>query len=512
LANRLSLDHSVTVIEAGPADYPWDFRLHMPAALSHVLSNDTYNWFYQSEREPYLNNRNMYCPRGRVLGGSSSINGMVYVRGHPQDFDNWATLPGLENWSFEHCLPYFKRAEDCAHGDEEIRGRGGPLHIGRSKANNPLVNAWLSAGVEAGYDQTPDMNGWQQEGMSVFESTIKNGRRFSTAQAYLHPIKRRTNLAIRKKSLATRILFDQEKAIGLEFRHGGRLHTIEANKEVILCGGAINSPQLLMLSGIGNADDLTQLHIPVVSDLPGVGQNLQDHMEVYIQYSCLKPVSIYPALRWFNQPAIGIEWYLFSKGLGATNHFEAGAFLKSSSAVQYPDLQFHFLPVAMNYDGKQMHKGHGFQLHVGPMKPKSRGTITLRSNDPSEHPRILFNYNSAAEDREVMRKGVRLARGIIAQLSFDEYRGIELRPGAQKASDDELDSFIRQHGESAYHPSCTCKMGEDSLAVVDGDARVHGIDSLRVVDASIMPEITNGNLNAPVIMMAEKLSDVILGH
>ncbi len=511
LANRLSTNHSVVLIEAGPKDHHWDFRLHMPAALSMVLSNDRYNWFYQSEPEPGLSQRNIYCPRGRVLGGSSSINGMVYVRGNEQDFDAWARNPGLEGWHYGHCLPYFKRAETASHGDPSERGKHGPLHVGRGNAENPLARAWIEAGIQAGYRKSNDFNGQYQEGFGIFDNTIKSGKRFSTAQAYLRPIMARSNLSIIKKALVTRIILKDNLATGVEYQSKGQLHTIGANCEVILSAGAINSPQILMLSGIGNGSLLSKYDIPVVSDLPGVGNNLQDHLEIYIQYQCSKPVSLYPALRWFNQPAIGLKWYLTRKGPGSSNHFEAGAFLKSSDSVAYPDLQCHFLPVAMDYDGKQKYNGHGFQAHVGPMKPTSRGSVQIQSSDPRVSPKILFNYNTTEQDRSVMRRGIQLVREIVSQRAFDEFRGEEIRPGFNCNSNRQLDKFISQNAESAYHPSCTCRMGTDPLSVVDGQARVHGIDGLRVIDASIMPEITNGNLNAPVIMMAEKLSDEILG-
>jgi len=511
LANRLSEHSKVTLIEAGPADHQWDFRLHMPAALSMVLANDRYNWFYHSEPEPGLNNRKTYCPRGRVLGGSSSINGMVYIRGNPGDFEQWAGNPGLENWRYEDCLPFFKKAETCSHGDSQFRGRDGPIHIRRADADNPLFKAWLKAGPQAGFLSTEDINGEQQEGFGVFDQTIRSGKRFSAAQGYLQPISNRGNLSILKKSHVTRIVIENHLAAGVEFLSSGQLQTIRARREVILCGGAINSPQLLMLSGIGDGATLTGLGIPVISDLPGVGQNLQDHLEIYVQYECRQPVSIYPAVKWYNKPLIGLQWYLTNSGPGATNHFEAGAFLRSNDRAAYPDLQFHFLPVAMDYDGKQKFEGHGFQAHVGPMKPTSRGSVTLQSRDPTMPPRILFNYNTTPEDQDVMRKGIRLVREIISQGAFNPYRGKEIRPGPECSTDKALNEFICQKSESAYHPSCSCKMGEDNLAVVDTTARVHGVDSLRVVDASVFPAITNGNLNAPVIMLAEKISDAILG-
>jgi choline dehydrogenase len=511
LANRLSDASTVTVLEAGPNDHALDFRLHMPAALSHVLANDRYNWYYHSEPEAGLNNRSLYCPRGRVLGGSSSINGMIYIRGNAADFDGWAKIPGLESWSFEKCLSYFKRAEACRHGASDVRGKDGPLHIGRLAAETPLFKAWLEAGEQAGFGATPDFNGKQQDGVGVYDSTIKSGRRFSTARAYLHPALNRDGLSVVKKALVTKIIFDGTRAVGVQYAVGRQIHTVYAEREVILCGGAINSPQLLMLSGVGAESELSSLNIPIVAKLPGVGKNLQDHLELYIQYHCKKPVSLFPALKWFNQPGIGLKWYLTGRGAGASNHFETGAFLRSSDSILYPDLQYHFLPIAMNYDGSDKYNDHGFQVHVGPMKPTSRGSINLVSNDPSEPPRISFNYNSTRDDRSVMRQGIRFAREIVSQAAFDEFRGVELKPGKDCITDAELDEFVRSHGESAYHPSCTCRMGMDEMSVVDSEARVHGIEGLRVIDASIMPDITNGNLNAPVIMMAEKLADVILG-
>ncbi len=513
LAKRLSQRHHVTLLEAGPKDHTWDYRLHMPAALSHVLSNDTYNWFYHSEAEPGLNNRRLYCPRGRVLGGSSSINGMIFVRGNKGDFDEWSKAPGMESWGYDRCLPYFKRSENTIYGVDSHRGRSGPMHISRGKADNPLFEAWLAAGQELGIDHSEDFNGAQQEGVGVFDRTVKSGRRFSTAQGYLAQpsIEGEGSLTIHSRTQVQKILVNNQKAEGVEFRRGGSLHELYANSEVILCGGAINSPHLLMLSGIGNAAQLKAVGIDPIVDLPGVGENLQDHLEIYVQFACEQPVSIYPSLHWYNQAIIGLQWYLMNSGAGATNHFETGAFLRSAPSVSYPDLQFHFLPVAMNYDGKDRHNGHGFQVHVGPMKPTSRGHVRLTSNDPSSSPNILFNYHSTAEDREVMRAGIRRVRELIGTKAFSAYKGRELKPGADATTDTELDAFVQAHGESAYHPSCSCRMGEDDMAVVNARGQVHGIANLRVVDASIMPTITNGNLNAPVIMMAEKLSDDILG-
>lgn len=527
LARRLSQHHHVTLIEAGPKDHAWDYRLHMPAALSHVLSNDRYNWFYDSEPEPGLNDRRLYCPRGRVLGGSSSINGMIFVRGNKADFDDWSSAPGMESWSYEQCLPYFKRSETALHGEDDYRGQSGPMHISRGKADNPLFKAWLAAGEAAGASKTEDFNGERQEGVGVFDRTIKAGRRFSAARGYLasdnvdlEDKETTGSLTITSNSLVRRILIEEQKAEGIEYsvggklgnKHKGKLKKLYARKEVILCGGAINSPHLLMLSGIGNASELKEAGINALVDLPGVGQNLQDHLEIYVQFACKEPVSIYPSLHWYNQARIGLQWYLMNTGAGATNHFETGAFLRSSAEVSYPDLQFHFLPVAMNYDGRDRHNGHGFQVHVGPMKPTSRGHVKLDINDPSASPKILFNYNTTEEDKQVMREGVRWVRELIGTSAFDEYRDRELKPGSAATTNEQLDAFVQAHGESAYHPSCTCKMGEDEMAVVNARGQVHGIKGLRVIDASIMPSVTNGNLNAPVIMMAEKLSDDILGR
>tara|TARA_R110002073_G_scaffold205_8_gene2658 strand:+ start:824 stop:2413 length:1590 start_codon:yes stop_codon:yes gene_type:complete len=503
LANRLSEANTVTLFEAGPVDHAWDFRLHMPAALSEVLATDRYNWFYHTEQESGLNNRSMYCPRGRVLGGSSSINGMIYVRGNPEDFNRWASILGNSSWDYEHCLPYFQRAECSDLGDPKVRGKSGPLKIRRAEGASPLFQAWLAAGQEAGYPLQTDLNGFDQEGVGLFDSTIHKGKRGSVARTYLHPVLDRSNLQTVTGALVTRILFEGEKAIGVETQHKGELKSYRANKEVIICGGAINSPQLLMLSGIGDADALQKHGIEAKIHLPAVGQNLQDHLEIYVQFSCQQPVSLYPALKWYRKPWIGLQWYLNQTGDGATNHFDAGGFLKSDPNQSYPDLQCHFLPIAMDYDGKSKFPGHGFQVHVGPMKPTSRGSVTLQNNDPKSAPKIQFNYNQTEADQRVMRNGIEIVRDIVRQPAFHGLVGTEVRPDNM-----DLDEFIQQFAESAYHPSCTCAMG----SVVDEQGRVFGAENLRVIDASIMPEITNGNLNAPVVMMAEKLSDQILGH
>ena len=505
LANRLSKNHSVLLIEAGPKDHSWDFRLHMPAALSEVLATDTYNWFYSTEPEHALNDREMYCPRGRVLGGSSSINGMIYVRGNPGDFNQWARLLNDSRWDYEHCLPYFKKSESSDAGDEQYRGRDGLLQVHQGKGKSPLFDAWLEAGEQAGFPIREDLNGAEQEGVGLFDSTIHKGKRGSVARRYLHPVMDRENLTVVTNGLVTKIEFDGTKAVGVTVKsrtaEASKAKLYRANAEVIVSGGAINSPQLLMLSGVGDSDDLAKHGINTVVHLPGVGQNLSDHLEIYVQYACKQPVSLYPALKWYRKPFIGMQWYLNQTGAGATNHFEAGGFLKSDPSKPYPDLQCHFLPIAMDYDGKNKHRGHGFQVHVGPMKPTSRGSVTLKNADPRSAPRIQFNYHQTDEDQQVMKRGIEIVRDIVSQPGFAELAGEELRPGNLS-----LDEFIRQHAESAYHPSCTCAMG----SVVDAEGKVFGTEKLRVIDASIMPEITNGNLNAPVVMMAEKLSDAIL--
>ena len=510
LANRLSDDGdaSVLVLEAGPRDR--SLFIHMPAAFAWPLKDDKYNWYYESEPEPHMDGHRMYCPRGRVVGGSSSINGMAYVRGHALDYDRWAGN-ALPDWSYAHVLPYFKRAESRAKGGDDYRGGDGPLHVSTGACINPLYQAFIEAGVQAGYPFTEDMNGHQQEGFGAMDMTTHKGRRWSTAQAYLKPALARPNLTLQVGAMVTRILFEGQRAVGVEYARGGRVHTVRAAREVLLCGGAINSPHLLMLSGIGDADDLGKRGIDAVAHLPGVGRNLQDHLEVYVQHACTQPISLYGATRPWNQLRIGVQWLLFGEGLGATNHFESGAFIRRNDSVAHPDLQYHFLPMAVSYDGRAAAEGHGYQAHVGPMLPTSRGRVALRSADPRQGPSIQFNYMASEEDREEMRDAVRLTREILAQPAFEPFRGPELAPGPGVLSDVDIDAFVRAKGESAYHPSCSCKMGSDELAVVDGEARVHGIDGLRVVDASIMPTIVSGNLNAPTIMVAEKAADMIKG-
>ena len=512
LANRLGEDEGarILLLEAGPADH--SIFIHMPSAFAYPLANDKYNWFYDTEPEPFMNNRRMHCPRGRVLGGSSSINGMVYIRGHAFDYDAWARMPGLEHWSYAHCLPYFKKSETRLKGGDAYRGNDGPLYVSTGACKNPLYRAFIEAGQQAGYPYTEDMNGYQQEGLGPMDMTVYKGRRWSTAQAYLRPAARRGNLRVVTRARVTRVLFEGARAIGVEYAHGSQLHQVHAGREVILSGGAINSPQLLMLSGIGKADDLRTLGIQPRVDLPGVGQNLQDHLEVYVQYASKQPITLYSAMNPLVKLKIGVQWLFGGKGLGATNHFESGGFIRSAAGVAHPDLQYHFLPMAVSYDGSAPATQHGFQAHVGPMRGTSRGHITLRSADPKAHPRILFNYMQTEQDRKEMRAGVRLTREIFSQPAFEPFRNGEISPGAKVQTDAEIDAFIREKAESAFHPSCSCRMGTDPMAVVDGAGRVHGVQNLRVVDASIMPNVVSGNLNAPTIMIAEKIADLIRGR
>ena len=508
LASRLTEDPevSVLVLEYGGRDN--SIFIHMPAALAKPLANDKYNWFYHSEPEPHVNNRRLYCPRGRVLGGSSSINGMAYVRGHARDYDRWAQ-GGLKGWSYAEVLPYFRKAETYERGGDAYRGGEGPLHVSAGACKNPLFKAWIEAGRQAGYPVTKDMNGFQQEGFAHMDMTVHEGRRWSAAVAYLKPAMTRPNLTVRTRALTTRVLFEGRRAVGVEVAQGRAVAEVRAEREVILSAGAVNSPQTLLLSGVGPADELAEHDIAVVHDLPGVGKNLQDHLEVYVQHACTQPITLYSALKPWNQAKIGFDWLFFKKGLGASSHFEAGGFIRSRAGIEHPDLQYHFLPIAMNYDGSSPAGSHGFQAHVGPMRSQSRGAITLTSAGPKDPPRIFFNYLSQEADRQEFRAGIRLTREVFTQKAFDPFRGPELAPGPEAQSDAELDAFVREHVESAYHPSCSCKMGSDPMAVVDGAARVHGLEALRVVDASIMPDIVSGNLNAPTIMMAEKLADTI---
>ena len=514
LATRLTEDADVSVLllEAGGPDYRFDFRTQMPAALAFPLQGRRYNWAYETDPEPYMNNRRMECGRGKGLGGSSLINGMCYIRGNALDFDGWAKEPGLEDWSYLDCLPYFRKAETRDIGPNDYHGGDGPVSVTTPKAgNNPLFHAMVEAGVQAGYPRTDDLNGYQQEGFGPMDRTVTpEGRRAATGRGYLDQARGRPNLTIVTHALSDRILFSGKRAIGVSYLvgNGDNPVTAHARREVLVCSGAIASPQLLQRSGVGPAALLRDLDIPVVHDLPGVGANLQDHLELYLQYACKQPVSIYPATKWWNQPAIGAQWL----GLGASNQFEAGGFIRTREAFEWPNIQFHFLPVAINYNGSKGVQEHGFQAHMGSMRSPSRGRIHLKSRDPRQHPSILFNYMSHEQDWQEFRDGIRLTREIMNQPALDPYRGRELSPGVNVQSDAELDEFIRNHAETAFHPSCSCKMGSDDMAVVDGQGRVHGMEGLRVVDASIMPLIITGNLNATTIMMAEKIADRIRGR
>lgn len=512
LADRLTEDgrNTVLVLENGGSDR--SVYIQMPTALSIPMNMPKYNWFYHTEPEPHLGGRRVHTPRGKVLGGSSSINGLVYVRGNPHDFDRWEE-EGARGWSYRNVLPYFRRAERRAGGGDSYRGDSGKLWTTTGSMQNPLNPVWIEAGRQAGYPVTTDMNGFQQEGFGRMDMTVGHGRRWSAANAYLRPAMRRPNLAVRTHALATRIVFEGRRAVGVAYRRGGTDSIVRARREVIVSGGPINSPQLLKLSGVGPAAELAALGIPIVHDLPGVGENLQDHLEFYFQVACLEPVTLYKYMNPLGRALIGARWLLTHGGLGATNHFEAGGFIRSRAGVRYPDIQYHFLPMAVSYDGSSLAREHGFQAHVGPMRSKSRGWVRLATSNAQDKPRILFNYLSEPDDWVEMRACVRLTREVFAQPAFDRYRGREIQPGPQVQSDEQIDAFVREKVESAYHPSCSCKMGDegDPLAVVNPQAAVRGLEGLRVVDSSIMPSITTGNLNAPTIMLAEKAADHILG-
>lgn len=511
LANRLTEDgrHRVLLLETGGSDK--SIFIQMPTALSIPMNTRKYAWQFETEPEPYLDNRRMHCPRGKVLGGSSSINGMVYVRGHARDFDEWQQA-GAAGWDYRHCLPYFRKAETWAFGGDAYRGDDGPLGVNNgNNMRNPLYKAFIDAGVEAGYFATGDYNGARQEGFGAMHMTVKNGRRWSTANAYLRPAMARPNLTVVTHALVHRVLLEGKRAVGVRYEKGGAIHEVAAQQEVILSAGSIGSPHLLQLSGIGNRNVLEQAGIPVEHELPGVGENLQDHLEFYFQYRCLQPVSLNRKLDWWNKLKIGVRWLLKKDGLGATNHFESCGFIRSRPGVEWPDLQYHFLPAAMRYDGREAFAGDGFQLHIGHNKPRSRGFVHVQSSDPRHPPRIRFNYLQHEADREGFRACVRLTREIINQPAMDAYRGAEIQPGEDIQSDEQIDAFVRRAVESAYHPSCSCKMGTDRDAVVDPQTRVHGIAGLRVVDSSIFPTIPNGNLNAPTIMVAERAADLIRG-
>lgn len=516
MAYRLSENgkYSVLVIEYGGTDAgPF---IQMPAALSYPMNMARYDWGYKSEPEPHLGGRELVVPRGKVIGGSSSINGMVYVRGHAKDFDHWAES-GAEGWAYADVLPYYKRMEhwhDGGHGgDPSWRGTDGPLHVTRGPRKNPLFQAFVDAGEQAGYQVTGDYNGEQQEGFGPMEQTVWRGRRWSAANAYLKPALKRDNCSI-IRAMAQRVVFEDGRAIGVEIKRGDKLETVRANREVIIAASSINTPKLLLLSGIGSAEHLAEHEIPVVADRPGVGQNLQDHLELYIQMAASQPITLYKYWNLWGKALIGAQWLFTRKGLGASNQFESAAFIRSKAGVDYPDIQYHFLPIAVRYDGQTAAEGHGFQAHVGPMRSASRGAVTLRSGNPDDAPKINFNYMSHDSDWQDFRTCIRLTREIFEQAAFQPFTSHEIQPGDALQSDDELDGFIREHAESAYHPCGTAKMGsaDDLMAVVDPTCRVIGVEGLRVADSSIFPRITNGNLNAPSIMVGEKASDHILGR
>ncbi|MQT14236.1 choline dehydrogenase [Segnochrobactrum spirostomi] len=513
LASRLTEDgkNSVLVIEFGGGD--GSIFIQMPSALSIPMNMDRYNWHYETEPEPGLGGRRMHCPRGKVLGGSSSINGMVYIRGNPLDFDGWEEK-GARGWAYRDVLPYFRRAESRAEGGNAYRGGDGPLHTSYGPMKNPLYSVFVEAARQAGYPVTEDVNGYQQEGFGRMDMTVHQGRRWSAANAYLKPAMERPNLKVVTHALATKIAFEGKRATGIHYRRGGVDHLATARRAVILSGGPINSPQLLKLSGVGPAEEIKAFGLDVVHHLPGVGENLQDHLEFYFQVACTQPITLYSSLNPLAKALIGARWMLFKDGLGATNHFESCGFIRSRAGVRYPDIQYHFLPVAVTYDGQGMASEHGFQAHVGPMRTKSRGWVRLASTDPTVKPKVFFNYLDHPDDLVEMRACVRLTREIFAQQAFDPYRGREIQPGADVTSDEAIDAFARAKVESAYHPSCSCKMGSpsDPMAVVDPTTKVIGLEGLHVVDSSIMPAITTGNLNAPTIMIGEKASDLILGR
>lgn len=511
LADRLSAEgHSVLILEYGGSDR--SVFIQMPSALAIPMNTKKYNWHYESEPEPALGGRKLHTPRGKGLGGSSSINGLVYVRGNPLDFERWQE-EGAQGWGYANVLPYFKRAERHSEGGDTYRGADGPLNTTYGPLKNPLYQAWIDAARQAGYPVTDDINGAQQEGFGRMDMTVRDGARCSAAKAFLRPAMKRPNVRVMTHALATRVLFEGRTAVGIEYERGGQLHQARASREVVLSGGPINTPQLLKLSGVGPAAELRTQGIAVVADRAGVGANLQDHLEFYFQMASTQPVSLYPAMNIFAKGLIGARWLLFRNGLGATNHFESCGFIRSRAGIRYPDIQYHFFPLAVSYDGNSMAKEHGFQAHAGPMRSKSRGSVTLRSPDPRDKPVIQFNYLSHPDDWDEMRACVRLTREIFQQKAFDPYRGREIAPGADVTSDEAIDAFIATKVESAYHPSCSCKMGavDDAMTVVDPELRVIGIDRLRVVDSSVMPSITTGNLNAPTIMIGEKGADHILG-
>jgi choline dehydrogenase len=512
LAARLSEDPALRILllEAGPRDGNW--KINMPSGMGRLLSQTQFNWAYQGEPEPYLDNRVLTHPRGRVLGGSSSINGMVYIRGHARDYDMWAQS-GLRGWSYSEVLPYFKRAETRAVGGDEWRGDSGPLHVSAPElTRSPLAEAFIAAGMEAGYPFTPDVNGRQQEGFGPIERTTHKGQRWSVAKAYLHPAAGRPNLTVLTNALVEKLLLHKTRVTGLRYHHQGERHEVHASREIILSGGAINSPHVLQVSGIGALEHLEAAGIPVVHELPGVGANLNDHPDVVLQFRCRQPVSLYPVSRGPRAWAAGLRWFANQSGPAASNHFEAGAFIRSRAGVEHPDLQLTFMPLAVIPGSVNVVPEHAFQVHVDLMRPKSRGFVRARSGDPRQPPAIRFNYLQDTSDREDFRQSVRLVREIISQPAMKKFTGDELFPGAKVDTDDAIDAWVRKAVETCYHPVGTCAMGNNVMSVVDQGLRVHGLDGLRVVDASIMPMIVSGNTNAPTIMIAEKASDMILGR
>jgi choline dehydrogenase len=513
MAHRLSEDgkNTVLVLEFGGSDRgPF---IQMPSALSYPMNMNAYNWGFETEPEPHLGGRRLATPRGKVMGGSSSINGMVYVRGHARDFDAWEEM-GAKGWGHRHVLPYFKRLENSHGGEEGWRGTNGPMHVKRGRRLNPLYQAFVDAGREAGYPVTPDYNGYQQEGFGPMEMTVHRGFRWSAANAYLRPAIRRRNVKLVTRAYVHRVILEGKRATGVEYEAGGDVVVARARREIIIAASSINSPKILQLSGIGPPEVLKAAGVSVNHVLPGVGENLHDHLEIYFQMESKRPVTLYSSLNLYSKAMIGLEWLSFKTGLGTTNHFEACGFIRSKAGIEYPDIEYHFLPAAIRYDGKLAFRGHGFQVHVGPMRSKSRGHVRIRSSDPKAPPKILFNYMSHPDDWEEFRACIRLTRELFQQPAMQKYAGPEIQPGIAVQSDAEIDAFIRQHCESAYHPCGSCKMGsaKDAAAVVDHECRVIGIDGLRVADSSIMPQVTNGNINAPTLMIGEKASDHILGR
>ncbi|MDA7447999.1 choline dehydrogenase [Candidatus Pseudothioglobus singularis] len=513
LANRLSEsgEHSVILLENGGSDK--NIMIQMPTALSYPMNTNKYAWQFHTEPEPFLDNRKMHCPRGRVMGGSSSINGMVYVRGHAEDFNQWEEH-GAKGWAYKDCLPYFKRCESWHEGENDYRGGNGPVSTsnGNNMKLNPLYEAFIEAGKEAGYPETKDYNGEQQEGFGPMHMTVGGGVRSSASNAYIKPAKNRSNLKILTNVLVQKVILENKIATGVEYSINGNKKVLKANREVILCAGSIGSPQLLQLSGIGPKKVLDDAGVDVLHELPGVGENLQDHLEVYFQYHCKKPITLNSKLNLFSKGLIGIEWILAKTGLGATNHFESCGFIRSRAGLKWPNIQYHFLPAAMRYDGNAAMDGHGYQVHAGVNKVTSRGNVRINSSDPKAKPTIIFNYMETEQDRQDWRDCIRLTREILSQPALDDFNAGEASPGIDVSSDEEIDAWVRANVESAYHPSCSCKMGslEDPMTVVNNEGQVNGIENLRVIDSSVFPTIPNGNLNGPTIMLAEKMSDSVL--